>query len=715
MPEVIGAIILEIVGFSAAEAAAIGFTIAGVTITYASIIGAVVLAAASFAISSALMPSVNSAAQASAAKVQDQLSLQQPVPFRRRIYGRAKMGGYFVFWTSAQGALYSLLAVAAHEIDAYEEFWIADRRVSLDGSGNVTGVTAPAGADPTQFNPGGATPVQIYSDLGGPGKAAYAALTAAFPGVWTAAHIGVGIADVLLVEGAVPQEKFSQVYPGGQQTVRVLGRFAKIYDPRDGTQVETDPTTWKWSDNAACVVLDYLTHADGWRISKDVFLTGSARAITLAAMDVADELIPLVAGGTEKRYRLWGGYDFSEEPRTVLARMLAACAGWLQPLPDGTIAIHMGKWEVPTFTITEDMILGFEIQHFTGEFDTINEVRATFPYSGNDYQDTETTPFQDEADIAARGYIKSTTVDARHCPSFTQARRIQKIGLKEGTPQFSMNLTLSIDGIGARAARFLNFDLTSLLGISGTARLTSFVANLKSQTCTIGMASFGPDAFDWDPATEEGPPPPVPTDSSSVGTVEAPTGLIATVQNGQIAGANGAVISLSCNPAVFRTDLNVKFEYQLAASGNWTTLSQGTQTYQTQTGVLPNGTYNVRASFVAPDGVQSDFDTVNGVVVAATEAAPSVPTGLSALAASPNVVIDFTAPNSLTFAAARVWRNTVNNFATATDISGALYGSANQDFTFNDARPAGTWWYWATAESSTGTRSGQAGPVSITV
>lgn len=699
MPETIGALILSAFSVSATA----GFSLAaGVTITYASVVGATVLAAASFALQSALIPSQP--------KPDGQISLQQPVPWRRRIYGRAKVGGYFVWWTSQNGNLYTLIVIASQQINAFLEYWVSDRRVALDGSGFVTSVTAPAGADPNQFNPGGKKVVQIQSKTGAPGKTAYGILTAAFPTLWTANHIGVGCADILMVEGGVKSDAFSQVYPGGQQTVRAVIEGAIISDPR------TSPPTTAYSDNGILVILDYLSNDDGWRVPAATFLTGMGGAATLASIDVADEDVPLASGGSEKRYRIWGSYDFNEEPRVVLARMLAACGAWLQPFPDGTIGIQAGRWIEPDFTITDDMILAYEVQHFVSEFDAVNEIRATFTYPQNDYQDTESLPWQDTADIGRRGYIKSTSIDARHCPSFTQTRRIQKIAAAEAMPPFSLTLTCSIEVIKARGKKFLNLAMTQL-GLVGTFRVTAFSTDLQTQTCIVGLASFTSEAYEWD-TSEEGPAPPVPGSSAAYDPVETPTGLTIVVQTGTIGGATGAYLVISCDPPALRDNLSVKFEIEDATTGQWQTISQGTQDYQTSTGVLPDGTYNVRASFFAPGTpllFQSDFDEVDGVAVTAALAAPSSPTHLAVTNLSPGVSVQFDAPNSSTFAAARVWRNNVAVFGTATDISGALYGAPNQHFSYADAPIAGTWYYWATAESSTGNRSVPTGPVSITV
>lgn len=720
MPETIGTLILTVADLVFATGdlfVAFGTnTILGVT--YAQIIGTTVLVAGELAISYAMLPT--------SPKIDGSLSIQQPVPFRRRVYGQAKMGGAIIFWTSTAGTLYALTAIAAHEIDSFLEYWVGDRRVAIDGNGWVTSVTAPPSADPDQFNPNYPV-VRIATSRGEPGKVANALLTAAFPGVWTSACVGVGIADALLITQSVGQDAFASVYPGGIQNLRCLIKAARIYDvlfAGSPAQDPDDPTTWQWSDNSVNVVLDYLTHADGWRMDKDTFLTGLGGAVTLASAAICDEVVPLKSGGSEKRYRLWGFYDFNEEPRQVLARMLASFGGWLQPFADGTIGIRAGAWVAPTFTITDDMILAFEVQHFVGEFDAVNEIRATFLDSNNDYQNSESTPWQDIADIARRGYIKSTSIDARHCPTYTQCRRIQKIGMHEASPDFSISLTCSIAAVAGRNQKFVTLNM-SQLGISGNFRVTAFSVNLVTAVCQISLASFDSDAFTWDPDTEEGDAPPIPPDSSSSNPGDVPQNLTVVVETATIAGAAvGPVMVISCDPPSTRTDLYIKFEYQLDGEARWTTLSIGTQTYETQTSILPDGTYNVRASFLTPVNTRfplipdaAGFSFVLGVIVSASAAAPAAPSGIAAVAGSPAsvVVISFTAPNSASFAAGRVYRNSVSTFGTATDVSGPIYGSPNQFLSFEDSPGAGTWYYWATAESGTGNASSPDGPVSIVV
>ncbi len=211
--------------------------------------------------------------------------------------------------------------------------------------------------------------------------------------------------------------------------------------------------------------------------------------------------------------------------------------------------------------------------------------------------------------------------------------------------------------------------------------------------------------------------PSSPGDTASIGAVEAPTNLTVVVETRNITGGTtGAVMVMSCDPPVYRSDLTVKFEYQVDGEDRWSVVSQGTQTYETETAILPDGTYNVRASFYTPSNVQSAFDTVLGVIVAVTSAAPGTPIGFTAILQTAGAVyLSATAANSPQMYAGRFYRNAVNNYATASDITGQIFAGANQFFDYLDTPTSGTWYYWTSAENSAGTKSSPAGPQTVTV
>ncbi len=207
VPQAIGALILEAISVTAADLAVSATTFAAIE----TVIGATVLAAASYAGSALLAPGGPKSSEG-------QLTLQQPVPFRRRIYGRAKIGGYFIFWTSKNSNLYQVIAISSGEITAIIEHWLGDRRVVLStdeirGDGWVLAVDYPLNADANQFNLHGDLPspsdpsfnpqdqsgsldLRILSRLGTDDQVAYQQLIDVFPGIWTSSHKGLGIADV---------------------------------------------------------------------------------------------------------------------------------------------------------------------------------------------------------------------------------------------------------------------------------------------------------------------------------------------------------------------------------------------------------------------------------------------------------------------------------------------------------------------------------------
>ncbi len=102
-----------------------------------------------------------------------------------------------------------------------------------------------------------------------------------------------------------------------------------------------------------------MTHKDGMRLPESLVSTPLAQAGWVASYNRAAEAIPIAAGGTEPRYRLWGSYSLDERPADVLGRMLGCSDGRLVPTPDGGLTLDIGAWSEPTVILTADAITGF--------------------------------------------------------------------------------------------------------------------------------------------------------------------------------------------------------------------------------------------------------------------------------------------------------------------------------------------------------------------
>src|SRR5690606_15493379 len=119
-----------------------------------------------------------------------------------------------------------------------------------------------------------------------------------WPDAWTSEHRLRGIAYTVAQFASGAAQNIQKVFPEMSNTpVRALCRLSKVWDPRSNITA--------WSDNPSLCILDYLTHRDGYRLTRDDIDIPSFAAFA----NLCDEPVPLAAGGTEKRYRLWGVYQ----------------------------------------------------------------------------------------------------------------------------------------------------------------------------------------------------------------------------------------------------------------------------------------------------------------------------------------------------------------------------------------------------------------------
>ena len=68
------------------------------------------------------------------------ITARSPLAAHQVIYGRTRVGGNIVYMEGTEGNkyLHVVVAIAGHEIDAIEKYYLNDEEVTIDGSGNVT-------------------------------------------------------------------------------------------------------------------------------------------------------------------------------------------------------------------------------------------------------------------------------------------------------------------------------------------------------------------------------------------------------------------------------------------------------------------------------------------------------------------------------------------------------------------------------------------------
>lgn len=272
MPAVIVAV-AAVIGAAAASvgagavAAALSISVATATALVAGLVGAAIniVGAALFGLNKGPSPPL----------VNRLISERQPLPVWEVVYGHVRKGGAITFiGLSDKNDLHLVITLAAHQVQAIGEMYIAGNPVGLDAGGNGTGKVLDAkGNTLYTFE----NKVKVEKNLGAPDQAAFPDLIAANVG-WTAAHTQSGRAGVH-VHLIWNKTAFASFDPS-QITFDVFGK-ADIYDPRTGTR--------GFSDNAALIVADYLCDTQ-FGLNAD-FDTEISASDLIAAANISDEMV----------------------------------------------------------------------------------------------------------------------------------------------------------------------------------------------------------------------------------------------------------------------------------------------------------------------------------------------------------------------------------------------------------------------------------------
>lgn len=441
--------------------------------------------------------------------------LKTPIPRRLSAYGRTRLFGAYIYYESrGTGEAFDVFAIHDGQIDGIETRYLADDRVTKNSFGEI--ISASPSNDGRYLSDN----VFWYETLGqtpGPG----------LPGIssrspqWTANHRGDGVVLVGTYWHAPKQETFSQRFPqGGPVPASVVARWQRVFDWRDGTQSVSDPSTWKWSENALLHLAHYrLVREKARRFTDEAFPSGAALldawslffAPTLAywteAANVCDEAVPLAAGGTEPRYRSCFSHYHTDAHKDVINSLTSTFDGWVSPRADGALIVYAGKYYEPTVSIGPDEIVSYGWTVGSDDESSINEIAVTYVSAAHDYTAVDTTSWRDYDDMAARGAVRSTTLE-NAVPSHGQARRLAKRLMSRVMAQSRGTVTTNVAGRPVRGQRFINLRIEEAGAVffDGVAEIQQMTRNVQTGGITFAWVAADPNVDAWNPATEEGDP-----------------------------------------------------------------------------------------------------------------------------------------------------------------------------------------------------------------
>lgn len=645
-------------------------------------------------------------------KMQDgDVSIKQAIPPRTRLYGRQRLGGVFLYYDStSDGDLKTLICHCAHEIDGWEEDWLNDERVQLDGDGNVLDDPWWQGDDST---------VVIKHYAGSPTQ-----VIPSFDPKWTAAHKAHGLCCSYVKYADLKDEEQIKVFPSGPPPYRAVLRGAKIYDPRPAAgQTAGQESSYTWSDNAALVVLDYLTRTEqgvpvGFGIPLDRIDLGSFAA----AADVCDQSIPKKGGGTEPRWRAWGAYELTEDRKAVLQDLLDTCGGRLIQGPDGRLGLSVGAgpyraaatdpFTVPagapaaSVVLNDDQILEFDFSAGKSAIERINEVRATYVSQEWEWAETE-AGIQLDQEAQDRNGVESSQIKLRFVPSESQAQRVARYTLKHGNPKWSGRIRTTLAGLDAWGERWVRLQLAEL-GIDQIFEVTSMRLDRTTMTVEMDVQSYD-GWWDWTAATDEADPAVPPPDTDDSSEVPVPQHVTVAIEHRAINSQTYAAIGVIKWDPPPRSVYVGRARYRPITTppSPWQLLYAEQDENTVSTPPLIDGQrYEAQARFIGSRGSPGDWSPSALFTAVADPNAPDVPSGLTAQVDDGDVHLQVTAPNSANLSAIRFWRATSNDPNAAVDITGPIFTPANGLATHKDESPGlGDWWYFATSENWSGVKS----------
>lgn len=537
---------------------------------------------------------------------QNQVTLKQSIPPRVRGYGRVKIGGATFYMAATEVFVQGVIFCEGDQygIDGFEEIWLNDLL--------ITGVQPNYGAMSIDFAFGGwswGENVAVYLQDGTATQTQNLAFTNAaweHAAWWDWTHRNQGLANGVICCSLPPdaEKNFSKTYPNGIPAMRVVARLSKIYDPRDGGT--------RWSDNPALCIRDYLTNSRGFGISPSLIDDTSF----IAMANICDQWVEMINGSAiidrgyydstvnhnmEPRYRFWGTYTMDEEPRAVLRRLLASCDGEIYQLASGKIAIRGGVWTDPTVTISDDMILSYELHQGYDKLAAFNELRIRYRdvNYGGDYQIIEGWPYQDLASQTALGQVLPQDFDGTNFPTFSQAYRLAKIAMHKGNPQWVLTLHCNFAALNALGERIVTVQLNEV-GINTTFFVQKFEISLSDYTCMITLGALDSSAYAWNPDAEATLPPP----SSGFGgglVIPAVSGFILLTQNIIVAGLVTSVLAVaSITPP---SQLMYSLAAQISVDDGATWADMGVSGWSATSGPLSATiTYQVRVALKLSNG-----------------------------------------------------------------------------------------------------------------
>ena len=596
----------------AAVSSAVSYAITTTAFSWATAFAIAAAGAGLSLVSRALMPKPDLGAQMAGQSVMT----REAAHSRKIIYGRARIGGNVVYLESTgddNKYLWLVIAVAGHEIDAYEQVWFNDKKIWDGGSyvGNWGSYVS------ISFKDGS----QTTADSG---------LVAAST-KWTSNHKLLDTA-YMVVKLTYDQEQFAQGLPN----ISTVVRGKKVWHPSHSSPV--------WSQNPALCVRDYLTNT-----KYGLGESSSNIASINTALGVCDEAVDLAAGGTQPRYTLDGVIDTGNSIKANIENMVGSMIGRLV-YSGGKFEIHAGEYVAPAVTIDESMMIGeISVQTKQSRRSAYNGVKGVFLSEEDNYiladypaQISSTYATQDGDPIYLDMPLPYTVNNVR-------AQRIAQLALRRSRQQESITIPCNLNALKFKVGDNISVTNTRLGYSAKVFEVVGYSMGFSSDQMVVNVDAIetASSIWSWD-EDEQVFLGAGEVDIYDGTSTTAPASITVTADTFISSdGTSSASFDVSWPNSVDAFVDHYVVEWKVSTDSSY--FSQSTKTSPLQiVGLDPSKTYDVRVKAVNGLAVSSSY--VSAQAVPATDTtAPNAPTSVNAKNEFEQITISWVNPTAKDF------------------------------------------------------------------
>jgi len=514
------------------------------------------------------------------------------------IYGMARVGGVRIYDASTGGNndfLHRIIAFAGHRIEAYEEIYLNDEVVTLDGSGNVT--------SPARYN--GYVRIKTYRGL--TNQTADTDLideTLSLPedeGRWTSAHTLTNIAYLYV------RFKYNQdAFPNGIPVVSATIKGKRIYNP--------DTAVTEWTDNPALCLRDYLVSPYGLAQPS----TRIDEASVIAAAAVCDELV-----GSDKRYTCNGSFVTASTPSQVISDILTSMGGlfWYS---QGKWRMKAAKYTTPTVTLDEnDLRSGLSLSTRHSRRNNFNKVKGTFRGPESDWQPADYPTVTDSAFLVADNNVENVVdVALPFTSDSVTAQRLANIFLRRNREQLTFSASFGLRAFQVQVGDFVYINNTRFGWSNKPFEVTNWTFGLVDGLdlqVQMTLREISEAVFTLQDAAV--------FESNNTNLPSAfytePVGLDVTGEVRVINESLTDVIVATVTATQVTNVERVEVQFKKTAATKWTVIGVGDLGDYEAVAVDPNTTYDVRARSYSFLGVKSEWTYRNAFHPAGLAAPPA--------------------------------------------------------------------------------------------